>query len=215
MSLIKQLESLYAENQQRLFELSNNEKMHGPFLISPHEKYTESNVKIAFVGQETNGWSQKKDVVGQMKTYYNFNLGKKYRSSPFWNVIRKFEDAINNDQYCSAWLNLNRYDENNKKPSAKTRSILNNYDDILLSELRILKPDVVIFFTGHAYDGRLLPALKAKKSPIQDFKVKQFCELLTDELHAKVYRTYHPRYLRMSKLENSVIETVSDLVNQL
>jgi hypothetical protein len=81
---------------------------------------------------------------------------KKY-SSPFWQVIRKFEKALTGDTYNCAWLNLNRWDDNSHAPSLENQQILSELDFILLEELRLLDPDLVIFFTGpwNDYDQRI------------------------------------------------------------
>jgi hypothetical protein len=92
--------------------------MEGPYLIAPSEKYWSAKTKVAFVGQETRGWACSEcDIEQQMKAYSDFNLGEKYRASPFYSVIRQFELALTGGHYTSVTLNLNRYDQGGKRPT--------------------------------------------------------------------------------------------------
>ncbi|WP_022954225.1 hypothetical protein [Leucothrix mucor] len=213
--LSQELYALYKKYESDLYEFGerSNEIVHGPFLISPNDKFSTSKVRVVFIGQETNGWSCKKDISNQMETYSKFNLGEKYVSSPFWNVIRKFEKSIIGETHSSSWLNINRYDENSKKPSNENRELLSGLDTLLLSELKILKPDVTIFLTGHSYDSRIIPLLSAQKTSIGEFDQKQVCEMITNSIGGRVFRTYHPNYLRRSGLESRVISEICSQVN--
>ncbi len=212
--LSRELYELYKSNASALYELGEqcSGKMHGPFLISPNLKFFNSKIRIVFVGQETNGWSCKRDISSQMETYSKFNLGETYSPTPFWSVIRKFEKSILGDTYSSAWLNINRYDEDSKKPSNKNRALLSNYDNLLLSELVILKPDITIFLTGHSYDNRVIRLLSAHKKDVAEFDLKNVCEIITNSISGRVFRTYHPKYLRLSGLESGVIREISSQV---
>lgn len=112
-------------------------------------------MKIVFVGQETNGWSSHTDVKKQMKTYSDFGLGKEYISSPFWNVIRKIEKELTGQHFCCASLNLNKFDINKKRSREPFLTEIEELDHILYAEIELLKPDIVILFTGPRYDRRI------------------------------------------------------------
>ncbi len=147
MTMNSQLIALYKKYSGSLFDLDGyvSQEMHGPFLISASTKYEYSNLKVAFIGQETNGWTCHKSIESQMTTYARFDYGKHYYASPFWNVIRKVEKALKIEPYSSMWLNLNRYDENNKRPSRERLMQLQLLDEILYKELVILNPNIIIF----------------------------------------------------------------------
>lgn len=206
----RQLLEMYESQWHRMNEVSSrcNEEMSGPFLAAPREAYWSAKRKAVFVGQETNGWSSEDDAAAQMETYERFNLGEAYYSSPFWNVIRKFEAALVGSTYSSVWLNLNRFDENDGSTSGANRLILSELDFLLKSELQILGPDIVIFFTGPDYDERLENLLGASVCQVGSFPLRQLCRFTTPGSKAIMFRTYHPKYLRLSKLEESVIDSV-------
>ena len=59
----------------------------GPLLMYCWDNsYNSSNIKILFIGQETNGWNgfdrpkEKKDIDQLLKLYYDFQLGSNYNS---------------------------------------------------------------------------------------------------------------------------------------
>ena len=207
---------LYKRHESTIYEIGLRcaENMQGPFLIAPNEGYWRSMPKIAFVGQETNGWSSERGISEQMTAYSKFNLGEAYYSSPFWNVIRKLERALTGGNYWSAWLNFNRYDEGGGRPSWDNQRVLSELDFLFLEELKLLAPDVVIFFTGPDYDERLTSLFQATQLPITGFPTRQLCGIQTSILRGLIFRTYHPIYLRRSGLEEKVIDAIRAEVTQ-
>lgn len=205
---------LYKANELAIHEVKAQctAAMEGPFLIAPSDSYWSSVVKVAFVGQETHGWPSAENIRDQMQEYADFNLGVEYYASPFWNVIRKLERSLTNSQFSSAWLNVNRFDQERGAPSNENKRTLSELDFILFEELRIISPDVAIFFTGPSYDNRLFQLLPCAIQAVDGFSERQLCHLNSDLLPAKLFRTYHPNYLRRSSLEKSVIEVISALV---
>lgn len=212
---------LYKKHKSKILEVklrcNDNDKMNGPFLIVPNDAYQQAALKVAFIGQETNGWSNKPDISEQMTTYSNFNLGEnyKYRNGPFWSVIRKIETALTGSILSSAWLNLNRYDQDKKAPSIGNQLILSELDFLLVEELKLIAPDVVIFLTGPHYDQRITSLLQGEKAPIDGFNQRKLCQIKSPALTSMIFRTYHPNYLRRARLEKDVIETISAEVSRI
>lgn len=201
---------LYKKHEPTIVAVKSRcqEEMEGPFLTAPNDDYWRLPRKVAFVGQETKGWTNETDIYAQMATYSRFNLGKAYYSSPFWNIIRKFEAALTGSTFSLAWLNLNRYDEGGGRPSVENQRILAELDFLLLEELTLINPAVVIFFTGPEYDQRISKLLKATPLEIESFPPRQLCRLRSPVLPSVIFRTYHPKYLRLSKIEQPVIDSI-------
>jgi len=212
--------NLYNQHKSKILEIksrcNNNDKMNGPFLIAPNDAYQQAAIKVAFIGQETNGWSNKPDTSEQMTTYSNFNLGEnyKYRNGPFWSVIRKIETALTGSILSSAWLNLNRYDQDRKAPSISNQLILSELDFLLVEELKLIAPDVTIFLTGPHYDLRVTSLLQGEKTPIDGFNQRKLCQIKSPALTGMIFRTYHPNYLRRARLETDVIAAISGSVSK-
>lgn len=187
-------------------------KLHGPFLISPSNEYKDQNMPLLIVGQETNGWTDDVDLESQMATYEDFNVGIYYRSSPFWNITRKVEVALGNKGYTSAWTNISKFDFENARPYGQNLEEISKVDDLLVDEIRILEPKVCIFFTGPDFDSRIKKIFESVEFiEIDGWPSRQLCQLKHENLPALTFRTYHPRYLRSKYLEENFIEFVSKL----
>lgn len=205
---------LYNQHKSKILEVksrcNDNDKMNGPFLIAPNDAYQQAAIKVAFIGQETNSWSNESCISEQMITYSNFNLAEnyKYRHGPFWSVIRKIETALTGSILSSAWLNLNKYDQDKKAPSIGNQLILSELDFLLVEELKLIAPDVVIFLTGPHYDQRITSLLQGEKTPIDGFSQRKLCQIKSPALTGMMFRTYHPNYLRRARLEKDVIEAI-------
>lgn len=202
---------LYQEHERQIFDINLHpkEKMNGPFLISSSMQYERSPLKVAFIGQETRGWARSKEVIEQVEKYASFEYGKRYYASPFWNTIRKIEKALGITPYSSAWLNINRYDQNKKRPSEENLQKLSELDFILREDLIILQPDILILFTGPKYDERIRSLLEASFTRPDGFKSRQASLISSSKIPCKrIYRTYHPNYLRRSGLENKLISFI-------
>lgn len=209
----KELFEVYQQRQSEFEQIAkklNDVNLHGPFLISPGESYRKSKIKLMIIGQETNGWYNiHSKIDGLMKVYEDFNVGKNYSSSPFWNVTRKLERTLEIKEHSCVWANLNKYDVNNKRPKGKHEQEISHFDNLLISEIEILKPDICIFFTGPTFDYRL----KKLYNDIvfqeeENWKKNQLVTLKHEKLPEISIRTYHPKYLRMKKFESPFIEFV-------
>lgn len=199
---------------QSVRALSNDDNlMHGPFLCSPGASYWDSKVKVVFVGRETNGWEFKGTVDSLMLKYASFNVGKdyKYKGGPYWSMIRKIEFALNGDNLNCATLNLNKFDVNSKTPTGDYLKSIMTLDYIVLAELDLLQPDIVIFFTGPTYDNRVTSLFNTPLSEVAGFTKRQFAEIKLSNKQYKVFRTYHPKTLRLRKLESRAIEKISSV----
>ena len=207
---------LYKKNEPTIVEVRSrcHEEMEGPFLTAPNDDYWRSPRKVAFIGQETKGWTSETDICAQMATCTRFNLGEGYNPTPFWNIIRKFEAALTGSTYSSAWLNLNRYGEGGGRPSWVNQQILAELDFLLLEELTLINPAVVIFFTGPNYDQRISELLQATTLQIESFPPRKLCRLRSPVLPSVIFRTYHPKYLRLCRLEQPVIDAIVAVAEQ-
>lgn len=212
------LEELY---KKKISEFKNiveqfpERNLMGPLLMSETNEYENSKVKLLIIGQETNGWGYHSEKIKQgMSDYLSFNLGEKYISSPFWNVTRKIESALGNNKYSCSWTNLSKYDDDTKRPEGEVAEKISKIDTLLLEEIEILKPDFIIFFTSHHFDYRIKKIFdNIEFKSIDDFTIKQCSKLNHQSLPINTFRTYHPKYLRISGLENKFIELIKNTIH--
>ena len=215
----EQLKSLYANNLKQMIEVKEkvrekyaDKELDGPFLISPNKNYIHSKKKLFIIGQQTYGWECYEDIDAQMKEYEEFNLAEKspkHRNSPFWDMFHKIERLLLNCEYCAAWGNMNRYDFDGDKPSGEIEKEISKLDYLLREEIKILNPDICIFFTSHYFDERIkniFPGAVFKDIPGWD--LKELCKIEHPELPRLCFRTYHPNYLRRAQLEDKFLTTL-------
>jgi hypothetical protein len=178
-------------------------------LVDPSKKYLGAKLRIAYYGQETNGWggvyAGSDDLDLCLKSYHNFvNIadGEDFNNYPgqFWNAVRSFQRSFLDLEQNSGfyWNNIIKAGraEGEGRP---TESVMNWQRDWIANnaaELSILSPQIVIFFTGPNYDDMI-------KQSFADVQYKKFDGFVTRELSLLqapnlpylTFRTYHPGYL--------------------
>jgi hypothetical protein len=229
---LKEMYNEYFVNHAK--ELEEERNFSRPFLMNVKEDYIKSSKKVMIVGQETFGWygtyeqflNEKDSVEITQKIYDKFleNCSNDY-NSPFWNFFNELK-KVNSDASI-IWNNvfkfetvdyLNTPEALNNKYGLSSLSKMKKYrylidkikalqKDVFIKELDILKPDVVIFLTGHPYDSLFMDwqfkdisifyqsIEEAENQGIDKWKLGQF---RNDHLPLKTFRTYHPNYLRRS-----------------
>ena len=210
-TLNEQLHNLYRSHWSRLArELPTDEGLSNPQFMKIPQEYERADCKLLIVGQQTNGWGVGSKDAGfgadlgndpadeLMSLYQRFELGRKYTKSPFWVASHKIYKALNpqGEPEGFAWSNLVKIDQNRFRPAFEYENIVSKCE-LLQAECKLLKPDVVVFFTGPDYDPRLLMTFPGlQMSPVIE---RALFVLEHEALPAHSYRTYHPNYLRRSK----------------
>jgi len=209
----EELKNIYeskVEDFTRIVESFPDDDVAGPLLIKPNDLYFRQSKRLMIIGQQTNGWSYYyKDIEKQLRNYEEFNLGEEYYSSPFWNVTRKLEKAIGNDEYSCVWTNINKFDLDANRPYGKYEELISTVDSILINEIEILEPNICIFFTGPSFDYRIRKIFSGVEfKEIQNWKLGQLCQLKHKYLPKCSVRTHHPKSLRIRHFEDDFIEYI-------
>ena len=169
-----------------------------PHLIFVKKQYCENKDKLMIVGQQTFGWTNMFEndptltfIQQMIKTYEKFDLGKTYFKSPFWMSSHYLAKLFNNEEYDFIWTNLLKVDQNKQRPNKSIEDKICELS-MLQNEIRITKPNVIVFFTGPTYDDiiqKTFPNSKIKK-------LNEYISLIEhDSLPKNSYRTYHPNFL--------------------
>lgn len=171
-----------------------------PMLISVHPDYSALQAKFLVVGQEAGGWAESIPMGAGaanrlMDFYTDFKLGRHQRSTPFWQGARYLNTKLNPNATSEAflWSNLVKVDVQRRRPTATVEVVLASLR-LLEREMEITAPDAVVFFTGPRYDGRLKATF-----PQVSFEDLGGGTARITGLGCTAVRTYHPRYLRLSK----------------
>ncbi len=199
------LERLYERNKDTMTKFREDfieYSLHGPLIMELNE-YFRQPIKLFIIGQQTNGWCQKYDNFEALyKTYRNFNMGENYRSTPFWNIIRKIEDMIGIAKYSCAWSNINRFDHDEEEPKGVLLEKMKSLDYLLKEEINTIRPDICLFFTNRKNDSRiqnLFPGVELKA--IDGLKFDHYARIFHNLLPSKSFRFPHPAYIRRSGME--------------
>ena len=186
-----------------------------PFVVSPAPGYGTAALRLLIVGQETFGWGEGIDhgqpieqLVDILSTWYeSFDLGAKYRSTPFWAAAHQINAALNRDAETRSflWSNLVKMDSGKSRVPAEVEDRVAALR-LLQLEIAAHRPEVVIFFTGPRYDGRLRASFPGAVFEPGDAFLSR---VEHPDLPKHSYRTYHPRYLRMSRRWNVISDLIS------
>lgn len=168
--------------------------------------YHKADTKMMIVGQETNDWEGifgRHSIESLQYVYKNFMIEDSYSvKSTFWRYMQNWSKLIEtgtpNGTASIVWNNIYKMGRVSEigKPNNKIQLITKKHFNVFEEELKILKPDIVLFLTGPNYDNALqsfLPEIKLHK--IEEGAERQIVRCKHQALPKLAYRTYHPGYL--------------------
>lgn len=186
------------------------ETLANPLLIDVPKSYFDADCKVMIFGQETNGWEgafpHKKGVAHILKTYSDFyNSDHCYSyGGQFWNGVSKFRDAMaeklrpSGKTLSIVWNNLIKIGKAEGKGAPSEDALLwgDKWFDVISHEMEVLKPNIVVFFTGPNYDKYISRIFNgATFECIADRNERQLARVKSSMLPVDSIRTYHPNYL--------------------
>lgn len=193
-----------------------------PLLIKvDEEKFYKSDIKVMIFGQETFGWHELGvSIENEMNSYHSFfnNNNKKFVSydgnkrSSLWKGFRwfasKIEEVYDKKNIYFVWNNISKIGRYvNKAGVPKNIKDLENkyFSKIIKEEIKIIKPDIVIFLTGNRdkdikdnfdevefEDIKGLATLKSKSGKIKYKAVQKVISKDLEGIHC--IKLYHPSF---------------------
>lgn len=134
-----------------------------PLLVPAFPEYCGARTRLAFIGQQTKGWSPSKvgkdPIQTQLDLYEGF-VREGNRQSPFWTVARSLAERINGDRLGMVWTNLYRWDDDEGTPDLPRAWRVSRA--VLGQELRILDPQVLVFAVGKGLTWELRDFLEVE-----------------------------------------------------
>lgn len=185
-----------------------------------HEEwYSKADIKIMFFGQEPHGWEKNSDVGDLMRVYEDF-LDDNYvmeGNSGYFNEdgvgnTRMFRFAINGIMSCvkddilrvypdkrvsMIWNNISKLSTYEGGPvDSFTHEIEHKYFHVIPKEVEILKPNILIFFTGpgeNTYYKYIQEnfTMDGEPLPLPSLSVHDVAKLQIKET-TLAYKTHHP-----------------------
>ncbi|MEN8702323.1 uracil-DNA glycosylase family protein [Bacillus infantis] len=227
--LNQQLYDLYKRYDPGMLTALEGNNLSNPLLlkINGEKQYQEADLKVMFFGQETNTWEGRlgsKSIEELLGTYSRFfGEGKCFRyGGPFWNTVKDYtgeiKEAYPDKRVEIVWNNLIKLGKESSKgaPRKSLVDIQKKAFPVIKEELAILKPDVILFFTGPRYDQYI----KAEWPDLTYHELAhepagKLARLKGGSLPVQAFRTYHPNYLyRAGKpfynaVKKSIISSIS------
>lgn len=219
MSVNEKLKELYISKWQGLEKEMKkiNSNPSNPLLLNiDEENYQKSKYKVMIFGQETNDWEGdfgNYNIEHLLEVYKNFSWGlmdaSKKRKDNFFTTLGLLINKLNeiSSPNYFIWNNIYKIGKAHEKgkPTDEIKEIENNYFNVIEEEVKILKPNAIIFFTGRTYDEKI-------KTVFGDFEHEKDSNLSKEEPIKKItllnkdfnfiqscYKTYHPRFLTTGK----------------
>ena len=130
----------------------------------------------------------------------------------FWNGISRCVQLVEqeiNEKFGVVWNNIIKVGKCGKgAPTESIQDIQFEHFNVFKKEIEILKPDLLIFFSGPNYDYQTKKAFgKIEKKLVDGFTERQLCELEILNT-ALAFRTYHPNYLWRNDINKFLIPIV-------
>lgn len=201
-----------ADGLSKVFEtIPSSRKSFGPLFIHIDEKqYERTNIKVMFVGIENYlSLTYDKSMQTPKKLLSMFEMYKDYKFYPanaFGNFAKKLTQTLNTSQNnpMFIWNSIYKF----SKPNKEIESAENQYFNLLVNEIKICKPDAVIFMTGKKYDKHIQAkfnnkllfsqiCINSENSKLPDLSEKCFAKLVSNDtnLPKHMYRISKPNSL--------------------
>lgn len=185
-----------------------------PILCSETNAYVSSKVRLLVVGQQTRHWLREsmgswsedhfsskarahEAIRSMMLQYAAFLATDREKNRGFFRAARQIQHTINpasEAEDAFLWRNLFICDQDGREPAKNFHDRLRQLSP-LDAELRILRPDVVVFMTGQRFDFTLKAALGqhaiSAYSPAVD--AKYLARVAIPHSSAIGFRIPHPR----------------------
>lgn len=201
-----------------------------PYLLAVSTDYIESSRRIMLFGQETLCWYGEKNCgifspdtkVSELQNLYDLfvNQPTKGYNSPFWNLVNCIDRKAKGKGVGIVCNNLAKIGYTST--TGYNVEVNSQFNDIVNSEIEILNPDIIVLLTGPRYDSLV-------RSRFGDFQQNRCVDGLEERKLAelifpnnmylnrrKVFRTYHPGYIRRrinrDMWAKKVVSFIEDLI---
>lgn len=206
---------------------TDNDKYSGIFLPNLTKNYFTSNKKIMVVGQETKAWNgnlAKFQVSTDVESYVQSTmtenylpwLNKKPGKLRFLQFLHQVDTQTNqnkkNGSVSVIWSNLFSLSYNRASPVNKPHfeTVNDLSKQLFQAQLRILKPDAIIFTSGWRYDEYIKDFVEESRLKTITVNPKKLWTFNIDNI--RCYRTSHPRYAADNEFRQQAIQDLNNFL---
>ena len=230
----RELKELYAKIPSEMTEYVNsfNARSDGDFISNPillaaTDKYCNAPKRMMVIGQETYTWLGEynkgrysaDNSIGRLQNLYDIFVNEWVGyNSPIWNLYDRIQNIANKNGTALIFNNLAKigYVEATGHDAKANKYLV----DIFREEIRICRPDTILFLSGPNYDS-LIEERFGKFSAercIDGVASREFARLKfanPEFAGIKAFRTYHPAYLQRSKNRCAWVQSVYNYLETL
>lgn len=190
--------------------------------VGDEEDYASADIKLMIYGQETNSWYEKgSGTIDDIQTLYDgfFNEGDCWNyGGHFWNGISRFLSSLQSKfpekKIRLIWNNIVKIGKHGDKgfPPDYIYEVERAHFHVIPQELEILKPHIVLFFTGPHYDSVIKDNFgELRYEALPNSTERQLSRIFLKNVPF-AYRTYHPNYLWRNDI-NDYFDTIIEDIN--
>jgi len=209
-----QLEDLYRSHwvkfSSELNKIVNSDeygvKPTNPLLLKHPDidSFESSDIRVMIIGQETNQWegvfyNNFDDILNVYPGFYpGYKYGYKgYFKNHFNNFLELLEQKFPDKKISCFWNNVIKVGKANDKgaPPKYILELEQKYFSVLQDEINIIKPNVVLFYSGYSYDQYIehqIPNLVKEDIAGFDSNILQLFKIKNVDF---AFRTSHPQRL--------------------
>lgn len=198
--------------------LDGVDKASGPHFVRIPEGYGRLPVRLAVVGQQTQGWDRAASAHEQVGLYPDGGVVDGRRGSPFWRAARQVTDAVTGQPGAPVlWANLVAVDVALKRPPEAVRDAVRGAappHGLLQHLFEAARPHAAVLFVGPSgYYGwelrQQFPGLETE--PVGGYGSRELERVRHPLLPPVTFRTYHPGYLQRTR-RWEMVETLPGLI---
>jgi hypothetical protein len=227
----QQLFELYStkwnETSNYLMDIANGDPAPEPtnpllIYVDDEQEWINADIRVMIFGQETNDYegSPNQTIEHLLNVYDNFfNKGECWSyGGQFWNGIARFK-ALLGEQYPQKrvryiWNNIIKIGKAGEKgrPPENIYEVERDCFHVIPDEIRILKPNVLLFLSGPNYDDAIRnnfgEGITFADTP--PFNERQLAKVSVPDIDF-AFRTYHPTYLWRNDIDSYFNAIVSEI----
>lgn len=197
------------------------------------DRYRGAGLRGMFIGQETNEWCGKYGAkLDTLTSTYRVFFGSQIRvydgyryPGAFWNGLAEYRRELESASGLETeylWNNILKVGKNGKgTPCDEIIDAQIETFNVPAEEIQLLRPQVVVFFTGPDYDkwlDRTIPDVQYRRVNNR-WNTRQLAQLESPKLPALTFRTYHPNYLnrdskRRSGIRNAICRKSARVIRE-
>jgi hypothetical protein len=180
--------------------------------IGNEEEFNNAEIRLMVYGQETNSWynefhNNQQPIIDNYDSFFNDGECWSY-GGQFWNGVSRFISSLQtkypDKKIKSVWNNIVKIGKYNDKgfPPDYIYEVEREHFSVIKDELEIIKPNIVLFFTGPNYDSIVHDNFgKLEKQALAPYSERQISKIKLDGVDF-AFRTYHPNYLWRNDIDS-------------